>query len=136
MEQRHKAEAEELKTERSDVEKRQKLELELLDFRELQIDGRHSVEILRLQNKFTRLTAPHDIGRTLKLTMKDQHEVEVPRTIVVNLAKDAKNKKEGSEERAEKMPDLFKTILQDPSGLARGNKGSQEKHKIGAFKAA
>jgi hypothetical protein len=51
MEQRHKAEAEELKTQRSDVEKRQKLELEMLDFRELQIDGRHSVEILRLQNK-------------------------------------------------------------------------------------
>jgi hypothetical protein len=67
--------------------------------------------------------------------MKDQHEVEVPRTIVVNLAKDAKNKKESSEERAEKMPDFFTTILQDPSGLARGNKRSQEKHKIGAFKA-
>jgi hypothetical protein len=86
--------------------------------------GRHSVEIVRFQNKFDKLTAQDDIESTLKSAMKDWDEVKVPRTIVVNLQKeDAKNKKESSEEAAEKAPELFKTSLQNLSGLPTSNRG-------------
>ena len=57
--------------------------------------------------------------------MKDSHEVEVPRTTAVTLLEDnANNKKDSSEKVAKKVPELFKTVLQDLSGLPTSNRGS------------